>query len=96
MAAAVEKHRAGVDVGCFIRNQEQRSMDGLPAGALTDERYLNHPAGLFRCMPAGIGVSSIFRFGRFFSSFRGARKREPGISRNNIEIPGLVLRTIPE
>jgi hypothetical protein len=26
----------------------------------------------------------------------GRAKREPGISRYNLEIPGLVLRTIPE
>jgi hypothetical protein len=31
-----------------------------------------------------------------FSSFRGARKRESGISQGNIQIPGLRLRRIPE
>jgi hypothetical protein len=56
-------------------------MDGLPADALTAESYFNRRAGLSWCMPAGIRVSSIFRFSRFLSSFRGARKREPGISR---------------
>jgi hypothetical protein len=29
--------------------------------------------------------------GLLFSSFRGARKREPGISQGNIQIPGLRL-----
>jgi hypothetical protein len=30
------------------------------------------------------------------SSFRGARQREPGISRHNVEIPGSSLRDAPE
>jgi hypothetical protein len=29
-------------------------------------------------------------------SFRGAREREPGISRDNFQIPGSMLRIAPE
>jgi hypothetical protein len=34
---------------------------------------------------------------KFYQSFRGAREAgEPGISCHKLQIPGLVLRTIPE
>jgi hypothetical protein len=34
---------------------------------------------------------------KFYQSFRGAREvGEPGISCHKLQIPGLVLRTIPE
>jgi hypothetical protein len=36
------------------------------------------------------------RFGNLFTVIPGRAKREPGISRNNLEIPGLALRAIPE
>jgi len=67
-------------------------MDGLPAGALTAESYFNRPAGLSWRMPAGIRVSSIFRFSRFFVVIPGRAKART----RNLEIPGSALRAAPE
>src|SRR5262245_22472923 len=43
--AGVEKQRVAVDVGGFIRNQEQRSIGHLPAGALSAERHCDSAIG---------------------------------------------------
>ena len=51
--AGVKKQRVGVDVGRFIRDQEQRSIGDLPAGALAAERHCQRTVG-----PPAAGVAA--------------------------------------
>src|SRR3954470_14659010 len=51
--AGIEKQRVRVDVGGFIRNQEQRSIGDLPARALAAERYRQRAIGP---PPAGVAA----------------------------------------
>ncbi|MEH2567342.1 hypothetical protein V1289_006969 [Bradyrhizobium sp. AZCC 2289] len=43
--AGIEEQRVRVDVGGFVRNQEQRSIGDLPAGALAAERHCHRAVG---------------------------------------------------
>jgi hypothetical protein len=71
-----------VDIGRFIRNQEQRSMADLPAGALANERHRERAIGA----PAA-GVAAHRRIHKARRDHIAARRRAMGVRGTSAILP---------